>query len=91
MTCSRGAIYDRFKRIYSDMRRDRLLGLCYALITPPEPTASIGARGVPNKVYKNCLKLLHQLWRALKVIWRRGKIIPSRRCAEGVLIQKEDR
>lgn len=32
-----------------------------------------GPSGVPYKVYKNCPKLLHRLWRALKVIWRRGK------------------
>lgn len=27
-----------------------------------------GPSGVPYKVYKNCPKLLHRLWRALKVI-----------------------
>ncbi|KAL7891878.1 hypothetical protein AOLI_G00013540 [Acnodon oligacanthus] len=30
--------------------------------------------GVPYRVYKNCQKLLHRLWKILKVIWRRGKV-----------------
>ncbi len=50
-----------------------------------------GPSGVPYKVYKNCPKLLHQLWRVLKVIWRRGKIAQQWRYAEGVCIPKEEK
>ncbi len=50
-----------------------------------------GPSGVPYKVYKNCPKLLHRLWRVLKVIWRRGKIAQSWRYAEGVYIPKEEK
>ncbi|KAJ8382915.1 hypothetical protein SKAU_G00036930 [Synaphobranchus kaupii] len=50
-----------------------------------------GPSGVPYKVYNNCQKLLHWLWRALQVIWRRGEIAQSWRYAEGVYIPKEER
>nr|BAC82600.1 reverse transcriptase [Danio rerio] len=50
-----------------------------------------GPSGVPYKVYKNCPKLLHRLWKALKVIWRRGKIAQPWRYAEGVYIPKEEK
>ncbi|XP_059199347.1 uncharacterized protein LOC131979398 [Centropristis striata] len=50
-----------------------------------------GPSGVPYKVYKNCPKLRHRLWRALKVIWRRGKIAQSWRYAEGVYIPKDEK
>ncbi|XP_038154112.1 uncharacterized protein LOC119791846 [Cyprinodon tularosa] len=49
-----------------------------------------GPSGVPYKVYKNCPKLLHRLWRILKVIWRRGKVAEQWRFAEGVWIPKEE-
>lgn len=48
-----------------------------------------GPSGVPYKIYKNCLKQLHQLWEALRIIWRRGKIVQSWRYTEGVYIPKE--
>lgn len=50
-----------------------------------------GPSGVPYKVYKNCPKLRHRLWKALKVIWRRGKIAQSWRYAEGVYIPKDEK
>jgi len=50
-----------------------------------------GPSGVPYKVYKNFPKLLHWLWRALKVIGRRGKITQPWRNAEGVCIPKEEK
>lgn len=50
-----------------------------------------GPSGVPYKVYKNCPKLLHRLWRALKVIWKRGKIAQSWRYADGVYIPKGEK
>lgn len=43
------------------------------------------------KVYKNCPKLRHRLWKALKVIWRRGKIAQSWRYADGVYIPKDEK
>lgn len=53
--------------------------------SPPGPS------GVSYKVYKNCPKLLYRLWRALNMIWRRGKISHSWRYAEGVFITKGER
>ncbi|KAG7525299.1 hypothetical protein JOB18_025050 [Solea senegalensis] len=50
----------------------------------PEPS------GVPYKVYKNCPRLLHRLWRIMTVIWRRGMVADQWRFAEGVLIPKEE-
>ncbi|XP_061733213.1 uncharacterized protein LOC133536595 [Nerophis ophidion] len=50
-----------------------------------------GPSGVPYKVYKNCPRLLHRLWRILKVIWRRGKVADQWRQAEGVWIPKEEK
>ncbi|KAL7876168.1 hypothetical protein AOLI_G00111310 [Acnodon oligacanthus] len=49
-----------------------------------------GPSGVPYRVYKNCPKLLHRLWKILKVIWRRGKVAQQWRFAEGVWIPKEE-
>ncbi|CAJ1076456.1 uncharacterized protein LOC119779116 [Xyrichtys novacula] len=49
-----------------------------------------GPSGVPDKVYKNCPKLLHRLWRIMKVIWRRGKVAEQWRFAEGIWIPKEE-
>lgn len=50
-----------------------------------------GPSGVPYKVYKNCPKLRHRLWRILKVIWRKGKIAQSWRYVEGVYIPKDEK
>lgn len=47
--------------------------------------------GVPYNVYKNCTKLLHRLWRVLKVTWRRGKDADTWRYTEGLHISKEGR
>jgi len=38
----------------------------------------------------NCPRLLHRLWRILKVIWRRGKVAHQWRYAEGARENKED-
>ncbi|XP_056097411.1 uncharacterized protein LOC130076370 [Rhinichthys klamathensis goyatoka] len=50
-----------------------------------------GPSGVPYKVYKNCPRLLHRLWKILKVIWRKGKVVDQWRQAEGVWIPKEEK
>ncbi|XP_061747756.1 uncharacterized protein LOC133545995, partial [Nerophis ophidion] len=50
-----------------------------------------GPSGVPYKVYKNYPRLLHRLWRILKVMWRRGKVADQWRQAEGVWIPKEEK
>ena len=42
--------------------------------------------GIPYKVNKNCPKL----WRALKVIWRKGEIAQPWTYAEGVFIPNEE-
>ncbi|KAK0141886.1 Transposable element Tcb2 transposase [Merluccius polli] len=49
-----------------------------------------GPSGVPYKVYKRCPRLLHRLWKILRVIWRRGKVAQQWRFAEGVWIPKEE-
>ncbi|XP_026126685.1 uncharacterized protein LOC113108082 [Carassius auratus] len=50
-----------------------------------------GPSGVPHKVYKNCPRLLHRLWKILKVIWRRRRVADQWRQAEGVWIPKEEK
>lgn len=49
-----------------------------------------GPSRVPYKVYKRFPRLLHQLWRILRVIWRKGKVAQQWRFAEGVWISKEE-
>ena len=49
-----------------------------------------GPSGVPYKVYKRCSKLLQQLWKILRVIWRRGKVAQQWRFVENVWIPKEE-
>jgi len=53
-------------------------------------SSALGPSGVPYKVYKNCPWLLHRLWRILKVIWRRGKVVHQWRYAEGVWSRRTD-
>ncbi|XP_049324773.1 uncharacterized protein LOC125789951 [Astyanax mexicanus] len=49
-----------------------------------------GPSRVPYKVYKRCPNLLRNLWKLLRVIWRRGTISDQWRQAEGVWIPKEE-
>lgn len=60
------------------------------VIKKARASSAPGPSGVPYRVYKNCPKLLHRLWRILKVIWRRGKVAQQWRFAEGVWIPKEE-
>ncbi|XP_049337547.1 uncharacterized protein LOC125802987 [Astyanax mexicanus] len=53
-------------------------------------SAAPGPSGVPYKVYKHCPRLLERLWRLIKVVWRRGKIVDQWRYADGVWIPKEE-
>lgn len=46
--------------------------------------------GTTYKVYKHCPKLLHRIWKILKVIWRRGRPAQQWLFAEGVWILKEE-
>lgn len=46
---------------------------------------------MPYVVYKRCPKLLHHLWKILRVIWRRGKVSQQWRSAEGVWVPKEEK
>lgn len=41
-------------------------------------------------VYKRCPRLLQRLWKNIKVIWRRGKVVQQWRHAEGVWIPEEE-
>ena len=49
-----------------------------------------GLSGVPYIVYKRCKGILQILWKILRVIWRRGKIVEQCRFAERVSIPKEE-
>ena len=49
-----------------------------------------GPSRVPYIVYKRCKGVLQILWKILRVIWRRGKIVEQWRFAEGVWIPKEE-
>ncbi|KAL7856411.1 hypothetical protein AOLI_G00200150 [Acnodon oligacanthus] len=60
------------------------------VIKKARSSSAPGPSGVPYRVYKNCPKLLHRLWKILKVIWRRGKVAQQWRFAEGVWIPKEE-
>lgn len=53
--------------------------------------SSPGPNGVPYLVYKRCPKLLHRLWKILRVIWRRGTVARQWRSAEGVWVLKEEK
>lgn len=49
-----------------------------------------GPDQVPYKVYKNCPKLTRRLWKYLKVVWRKGKLVDEWMSAEGCFIPKEE-
>lgn len=49
-----------------------------------------GPGGVPYIIYKRCPQLRRHLWKILKVIWRRGRIVDQWRYADGVWIPKEE-
>ncbi len=49
-----------------------------------------GPSGVPYIMYKRCKGVLQILWKILRVIWSRGKIVEQWRFAEGVWIPKEE-
>ena len=49
-----------------------------------------GPSGVNYIVYKRCKGVLQILWKILRVIWRRGKILEQWRFAEGVWIPKKE-
>ena len=57
--------------------KDTCLSQVEEVVRRARSSSAPGPSGVLYKVYKNCPKLLHRLWRALKVIWRRGKIAQS--------------
>ena len=49
-----------------------------------------GPSGVPYIVYKRCKGILQIMWKILRVIWRKGKIVEQLRFDEGVWIPKEE-
>ncbi|TWW62214.1 hypothetical protein D4764_04G0008610 [Takifugu flavidus] len=44
------------------------------VIKAARSASSPGPSGVPYLVYKRCPEILRHLWKALKVIWRRGRV-----------------
>ena len=52
-------------------------------------TAAPGPNGVPYTVYKRCPGILKLLWKVLRTIWRRGRVVDQWRQAKGVWIPKE--
>lgn len=49
-----------------------------------------GPSGVPYTVYKRCGGILRKLWKLIRIIWRKGKVVEQWRRAEGVWIPKEE-
>ena len=45
---------------------------------------------MPYYVYKRCPQLLRFLWKLIKIIWRRGKIVEYWKYSEGIWIPKEE-
>lgn len=62
-----------------------------AVVKAARTSSAPGPNGVPYVVYKRCPRLLHRLWKILRVIWRRGKVAQPWRSAEGVWIPKEEK
>ena len=60
------------------------------VIRKSRASSAPGPNGVPYKVYKNCPGLTRRLWKLLKVVWRKGKVIESWTTAEGCFIPKEE-
>jgi len=73
--------FDRKERCWKEVQEE---------VKKTRVSSAPGPSGVTYKVYKNCPRLLHRLWRILKVIWRRGKVAHQWRYAEGVWIPKEE-
>lgn len=70
--------------------REPLLKEVQEVVQKARSRSAPGPSGTPYKFNKHCPKLLHRLWKMLKVIWRRGKAAQQWRVAEGVWIPKED-
>ncbi|TWW64129.1 hypothetical protein D4764_03G0011370 [Takifugu flavidus] len=76
LTCPVEEINHHLNIIFSDPLREHDLGPC--------------SSGVPYRVYKQCPKLLVQLWKIMKVIWCKERVTTQGRSAEGVWIPKEE-
>lgn len=70
--------------------REPLLKEVEEVVRKARSRSAPGPSRTSYKVYKHCPKLLHQLWKILKVIWRRGKTAQQWRFAGGVWIPKEE-
>ncbi|TWW59294.1 hypothetical protein D4764_06G0008240, partial [Takifugu flavidus] len=62
----------------------------YRRLKKSSEVRSVHPSGVPYLVYKRCPEIFQHLWKALKVIWRRGRVADQWRCAEGLWIPKEE-
>ncbi|VDI73474.1 Hypothetical predicted protein [Mytilus galloprovincialis] len=49
-----------------------------------------GPNGIPYRVYKNCPNLAKQLWRLIKVIWRRYRLPDEWLKSDGCFIPQEE-
>ncbi|VDI44671.1 Hypothetical predicted protein [Mytilus galloprovincialis] len=49
-----------------------------------------GPNGIPYRVYKNCPNLAKQLWRLIKVIWRRYRLPDEWLKSDGCFIPKKE-
>lgn len=65
--------------------REPLLKEVQEILRKARSSSAPGPSRVPFKVYKYFPLLLKQLWKILRVIWRRAKVAQQWRCAEGFL------
>ena len=52
--------------------------------------AAPGPSGITYRVYKKCPRLTRRLWCLLKVVWRKKKLPPGWKKAEGVFCPKQE-
>ena len=71
-------------------QREPLLKEVQEVVRKARSRSAPGPSGTSYKVYKHCPKLLHRLWKILRLIWRRGRTAQQWRFAEGVWIPKEE-
>lgn len=55
-----------------------------------QTSSAPGPIGVLYKVSKHCPRLLRRLWRLIRVVGQRGKVVKQWRYAEGVWVPKEE-
>ncbi|XP_069133240.1 uncharacterized protein [Argopecten irradians] len=71
-----------------DIREPTMKGVS-EVVKKARTASAPGPNGIPYKVYKKCPKLLHRLWKLMKVVWRKGRIPSCWQAAEGCFVPKE--